>query len=141
MELITTDYIKKYFPLWDRYCNSNTTLLEEQRERAQNILLGFIIVDETSITDPLREHLFNIIKKLCFDLKNGDTEFQTDPAIVSDYKATIKLLLQYKSGDIPVDAVAKSSVKHVAIHSKHRLFGHGFGPNNPGDEEHKRGLL
>ena len=141
MELITTAYVQRYFPLWARYCDNDAALLADIITQSQNDLLGFICVDETTMTDPIRGYLFIIIKYKCFGLKNGDTEFQADPQIVKDYKDTYKLLLSYKKGEIPVDAVPKANVNKVKIESKDRLFRHGFGPCNPSDEEHKIGLL
>jgi hypothetical protein len=134
MILIATDYMQKYFPLWSQYCEDpdtkepSVTILEEQRDRAQNIMLGFIQVDETTMTDPLREQLFSVIKYLCFGLKQGDTEFSTDPQIVKDYKDVYKLWLSYKKGEIPVDAVSKSGINRVTIRSKPRLFNKWFNP-------------
>ena len=148
MILITTDYMQKYFPLWSKYCENPDTcepdvdILEEQRDRAQNIMLTFILVDETTMTDPLREQLLCVIKYLCFGLKQGDTEFATDPQIVKDYKDVYKLWLAFKKGEIPVDAVTKSAVNRIMIKSKRRLFNEYFDPNShyPSPED-DRGLL
>lgn len=146
MELITSTYVKTHFPLWSRYCiaaNNQTAdeILQGEIDMAQNDLLDYVAVDETTITDQFRLHLFNIIKYRLFGLKHGDTEFQADPQIVKDYKYTRDVLMQYKKGQLSVDAAPSTGPNRVTIKGKHRLFDHGFGPCNPGDEEHKRGLL
>ena len=145
MELISLSYIKSHFPLWSQYCTNPDTgepddnILEGERDMAQVDLLDYVDVDENSITDQLRVHLFNLVKYRLFGLKQGDTEFSTDPQIVKDYKFSRDILLKYKKGELQLNPVPTTGYNKVTIKSKKRLFNKWF--NGCDDGLHDEGLL
>lgn len=123
MTLITLDIVKSKFPLWNSYCQTDNELTAIVND-SETIMLEYIKVTSETMTPQLILHLINIIRKRCFDTKHGDTEFESEPQILKDYKETMKLLLGYREGTTsiqPADLVVPANL--VSITSKPRRFG------------------
>lgn len=141
--LITTDFFKSNFPLWRDFCQNTDgidpdVVLQNAIGLGEAELVGYVQVDETNISPQLRLHLFNIIRYRLFGLHSGDSQFDNDPQIVKDYKASIEMLSKYKSGELIIDGAPLTGINHVAIKSKRRRFGRwfdGIAPTN-----HEKGL-
>ena len=118
MALISIDYVKQNFDLWEDYCtleegdDAPDAVLQRKMDRAEEEFLEYLNVDDTTITAQQKRHLLNIIRKNCFEIKNGDRPFEHKPQIIRDYEESLKALEQYRkrirgvgaSGDIQITA-------------------------------------
>lgn len=128
MSLITKEYVKEGFPLWESYFINPSTgkadesVLQSEIDRAETILVEYLQADEDNITEQLKNHLLNIVKYLGFVLKHGDTEFKEKTQIVKDYEMTMQLLKDYKAGITPITPVPLSDKRTISVQAKERLF-------------------
>jgi len=106
MNLITAAAAKAKFELWEDYCTIPGSVQTPEQVFANKIsdaeaeMLQYLPdLTLATITENQERHLINIIRYRCFQIKHGDTQFETDPAIVYDYKQTIDWLKNLQSGD------------------------------------------
>ena len=127
MALITPEFVKDNFEEWDIYCtvegSSKTPdqILQIKIDRAEDEFLEYLNVDETTITAQQKRHLLNIVKKNCFDIRHGSTEFDQKPQIIKDYEATIKALEEYRLAKRGIDGSAS-----IKMNAKDREFDEWF---------------
>lgn len=121
MALVTIDYIKDNFELWEEFLlaedaavKSPEDMLADKLALGEAELLEYVTVDETTITESLKRHLLNIIKYLCFLVMHGDKDFERKPQIVQDYERTLEALKRHRNSD------------DISITSKTRQFGKWF---------------
>jgi len=132
MSLLTIDFVKQNFPLWNKYCLDDEgapdeTILQNEMDIAEMKLGEFVEVNSETITDPIRLHLFNITRKRCFDRIQGDTVFEFVPQIVKEYDDTIALLTSYKNEEISPDGKnINASEKSIKLKAKKRRFKQWF---------------
>jgi hypothetical protein len=129
MSLITNDFVKTYFPLWDSYFlddnqDASETVLTNEITQAESEFLSYVNVDSTNITDSLRLDLFNIVRYRGFCRRHGDAVFENSikPQIVKDYENTIKKLTAIKAGELSPDGATPSGSQVLEIKSKRRIF-------------------
>lgn len=132
--LITTNYVKSNFPNWSYYCSDEEKtpdqVIESEIQTASIQLSEYVTVTETTITEALKLHLFNIVRKRLFDRKHGDTEFQTKPAIVKEYEDSLKILEKYRTGEMSVtQPEAGQTNEKISFTAKPRKFGNWFTEN------------
>lgn len=140
MSLLDLTTFESDFPLWEKFCidadqNASETILQRRLDLADDELQQYItIADTDTLPDWLKKHLFNIAAYSCFELRHGDTEFQSKPAIVKNYEATIKYLTELRQGNVPVAlsivtnrVTANASTNKITLNTKERLFGPGGG--------------
>lgn len=140
MSFLEIETVKIDFPLWNRFCSYDSAsdpeaILQRQMDLADNKLRQYInIPSGSALPDWLQLHLFNIVRKFCFDIKHGDTEFQSKPTIVREYEATIEELKRIAPNGTPVDLsvvtnriTSSASTDKISINAKERLFGPGGG--------------
>lgn len=131
MNIIDIDYVTKRMPsqynyFWqDSNDNYSDKLLQLDIDDAHELLNSFIIIDDSSDIPSIKRHLFNIVRKMGFDRKHGDSSFETIPSIVKEYNATMEWLNNLKKGSSSVGA--KSTTSSISVSSKPRLFGGEFG--------------
>jgi len=131
MSFVSIEFVKNYFPLWNKFCldeNSEPqeSILRNEMNLADQRLLEFVNVTPETITEPLKLHLLNIIKKRCFDRQHGDTEFEMKPSIIRDYEDTVSTLQAIKEGKLNLSAAEVSSQNSIKLVSKPRRFGEWF---------------
>ncbi|MEQ9309699.1 MAG: hypothetical protein RLN90_09605 [Balneolaceae bacterium] len=130
MASITKDYVKQNFPQWKHYADydpvaaDSNAALDNQIANAEDELAEYIVVDESTITNSLKRHLFKIVRYNLFMLAQGDTDFERDPQIVAEYKSTIKSLVMLRDGERPVEAsTVEKSKSGITLTSKTRTMG------------------
>lgn len=122
----TIDHIKKHFPKWDFYFKDRDTdepdqdLLAESIDLALAQINDYVIVEEETITDTMKLHLLNIVRKKGFDLEYSAENFDTKPSIIRDYEYTLEVLEKYKNGYQP--PIQEDDAKSVNITAKPRIF-------------------
>ena len=92
------EYIQTYFPLWTDYLDGNATTLQGIIDQSIIDLSDYIEIDTDNITDIQKRYIFHLVRKMCFDTKHGDTEFESPPQIVKDYYSLIKKLEDIRKG-------------------------------------------
>lgn len=133
MDLISNEFVKSNFSLWEDYASQHSEVVSEAKTSEQILtetisqsqieLLEYIKVTEETITDQLKSHLLNIVRKRLFDIRHGDTEFQSKPGIIRDYEATIAMLERYREGELLSPAPELGSTKsEISLTAKDRLF-------------------
>jgi len=134
MSLISIEFVKTYFPLWDKFFLDSDgapseTVLNNIIILAESKFAEYVSVTADTISAPLRLHLLNIVCAYGFNLQLGDREFESRPAILRNYDSTIEQLQKYKDGsEIPL-ASDNSTVPSVIITSKSRRFTAWFNPD------------
>jgi len=131
--LLTTTFVKKHFPLWDKYFldeagDADETLLTADMELADKELNTYVSVESADeLTNGLDLDLLRIIKKYGFDRQHGDTEFEHKPTILKDYEATIERLKNIKNGKSSLEALdPDSTTGSVTMTAKTRRFDEWF---------------
>jgi hypothetical protein len=104
MSTVTKDYIKQYFPLWDKFFldaegDASETILQAELDQAEIHLQEYIIFPEP-ITDQVKRMVLIITRYFGFMRTQGDVEFKVKPFIVKEYEALIERLEQFKAGEI-----------------------------------------
>jgi len=130
-EAATITWVKDKFPLWTDFCDADEEVLGDEIDMAILELNGFVTILETALedTDPLKLHFLNIVRKRCFDLKQGETDFHSKPTIVKDYERTLEALKEYQSGISKPNPAHDADTKNlVDIEAKIRVFGTWFAP-------------
>jgi hypothetical protein len=130
MSLLTLAYVEQYFPKWGSYCldDENTAdedILQLEIDAAEQKLAEYVDVDADTITDPLKLHTLNIIRKRCFDRQHGDVEFENKPSIIKDYEDTIKMLEGYKAGN-SLSGTDPAYTDKIIVVAKDRIFDESF---------------
>lgn len=123
MAIIDTDYVTTNFAEWEKFCTLKDDVLTKEDRLENAIALAedefaqYLpdVTDET-LTNVLRRHLLNLVRKQCFDLRHGDSGFENKPQILKDYEATIAYLASLSGGD---DGA-------ISITAKPRRFGEWF---------------
>jgi len=127
MSLITAAYVKENFEPWSSFCTVPTSSFTADEILDKKIALAEIEFSQYSdataddITDELKRHLLNIVRKNCFDIRHGDTRFEHKPQILIDYESSIETLKIYGRRVAEVDSSAS-----IRITSKPRKFGTWF---------------
>lgn len=116
------EYIKKYFPLWDTYLESDQDKLQEHIDLACVELSEYITFDTDNLTDIQQRYILIIVKKSVWDTKHGDSEFENLPSIVKDYLSLIKKLKGIRSGSAgqPSSDSEYKTIKFIAKPPKFR---------------------
>lgn len=106
--LITRADVQERFETWDSFCqgkydeDDNPILTPEQQLDAKIVLAEQELMEylpsttAETITDAASRHLLNLVRKNCFDIQHGDTEFESKPQIIRDYEATLKRLAELR---------------------------------------------
>jgi hypothetical protein len=120
MPLIDKTYVKTNFEQWGSYCVDSEGLPDEdilQKEMDLSIVKfsEYLTISDTEITEPLRLHLLNIVRKRCWQRNHGDTEFKELPQILKDYNETIKTLMGIKEGTISLDPMTIGEPNNTII--------------------------
>lgn len=136
MSLITSTYVKANFEPWELFCtvegsaSTAMEILELKIALAEAEFSQYISVsDPAELTDELQRHLLNLVRKQCFDIKHGDTEYKNPPQILKDYEASIAALKLYGPR---VDDDVETNIS-VSFTSKERKFNTWFNERNEGD--------
>ncbi len=122
------EYVKKYFPLWATYLDSDEDDLQNLIDLAYVELKQYINIDTAALTDQQKRFILILVKKECFDVKNGDVEFENKPRIVRDYETLVKTLKDIRAGEIGETPSTESEDEdqHVSISAKDRKFNEWF---------------
>lgn len=129
--LITATYVKANFEQWETYCTVEGSaytadqILEAKIDLAEIEFLEYIRVDATTVTGQHKRHMLIIAKKNCFDIKHGNTEFESKPLIVKDYENTLAALQKYQLGELAAfdaDSDTDNDLPRVSITAKTRRF-------------------
>jgi hypothetical protein len=127
MALINLDYIKKNFEQWEPYCTieggdlSPSEILQLKLDRAEEEFLEYLDVTQETITPGQLRFLLIIVKKNCFDIKHGDTEFEFKPQIIKDYEEAVKFLDKKRVRQGAID-----KAESIKINAKEREFDEWF---------------
>src|SRR3972149_7917020 len=129
MPLTPLAYVQQEFEPWQTYCtiegSSETAaeVLQRKIDLAEIEFLEYVDVDEDSITDQLTRHLLMLVKKQCFDIKHGSTEWDQDskPQIIRDYERSLKWLEQYRQR-----TAAQAITGDITFTTKTRRYGSWF---------------
>jgi len=123
MSLITADYVKENFEIWETLATRKPTELTSDEILANKIDLAEAEFSQYSsatvddITSELHRHLFNLVKKHLFDIAHGDTVFEHRPQILLDYDNSIEALKLYGRRVAEVESSAS-----IIVTSKPRRF-------------------
>lgn len=106
MDLLTLEYIKEQFPAWESFIKRTASETAEDlddrltmiADRAEAEFSEYLVVAADDMTDALKMHLINIIRKGCFDVKNSANSFETKPQIIRDYERSMLQLEKYRQG-------------------------------------------
>jgi len=129
---ITAAYVKDRFPLWKEYCDSSVTTLQAQIDEAENEFSYYIKIEPGSITDFFKQLIFFIVRKRCFDLLNGDKEFEHYPQIIKDYEKAVAILKEIKAGgNINGTIPSTSETGSVSMKSDRKIFDDWFTKRGP----------
>ncbi len=136
MSIIAIAVVKTRFPRWQIFVKLDSsedeatvdTRLQGIIDDADEEFAEYVVADSTTITGPLTLHLMNLIRKRCFDVKHGETAYETKPQIVRDYEASIEALGRYLTGllEKPLAAGATDSQLDVSVTSRAKKFGDWF---------------
>jgi len=128
MSLITADYVKENFEIWESLATRKPTELTSDETLEKKIALAeaefsqyISASDPDELTAELHRHLFNIVKKYLFDIAHGDTVFEDRPQILLDYDNSIEALKLYGRRVAEVESSAS-----IMITSKSRRYGTWF---------------
>lgn len=127
MPIVDAAYIQANFEPWEKYCtiegsgDTPEEVLDKKIALAESEFSEYVTVTAETITDQLTRHLLNLVKKHCFDIKHGDTEFEHKPQIVKDYEASLDWLKKYRIRTAGIDGAAS-----ISITAKSRRFDHWF---------------
>ncbi len=130
MSLITIAAVKSKFAVWNKYCNDSETELQSQIDDSEGEFLFYVDVDEDTITVFLTFLLMCIIKKHCFDLLNGDKEFEHKPQIIKDYERALEILMQVKNGEISITGTSTSQSDSITMTTEEKVFDSWFNKNS-----------
>jgi hypothetical protein len=131
-DLVDIEFIKKNFPLWNKYFldddgEASETVLQNDIDRAAVDFLSYVFYTKDTIPECCKFDLLNIVKKYGLDRALGDVEFETKPMILKDYESTIARLQSYKDGTaVPEGTNLNSDKPSVIINAKPRRFGEWF---------------
>lgn len=132
MALIQSATIKQNFPEWEHYAAydtvavDNDAALANQIELAETELLDYITVTEDTIDAKIRRHLLRIVQKNLFMLKHADTDFKREPAVLADYRQSIRMLEALRDGHrASVPPTPETQQEGLRITGKNRRFGPG----------------
>lgn len=138
--LITAAAVKADIPLWATYLQTTAAdspaQLDERLDAriadAETQLLEYLpALTPATLTDPLRLHLLNLVRKRLFDVKHGNTAVQgAKPQIVRDYEDTLKMLERYRTGEFgrEADVPPDGSTDAFVVQAKARRFNTWFLP-------------
>lgn len=107
MALLEASYVKQNFPTWEHFAGYDTeaadtdAALSNQISLAETELAEYVSVTESTITDPIKRHLFHIVRYNLFMLQHADTDFERSPRIVKEYERTLKMLTDLRDGHRP----------------------------------------
>jgi len=130
--LTTAEWCQERFPGWRKFCDIDDfegtpeDLFDIAREMAEVELLEYIDVDVSTITPALKHHLLNITKKVCFNFRHDDAQFDKQPQIVVDYEKSIAMLEQYRNGELPNAPEPGDNADTVTMSAKDRKFERWF---------------
>lgn len=126
--LLTAEWAKERFPAWSKFCDveefegTADDLFDIAMGMAEVEFLEYLDVSVSTITDPMKRHLLNIVKKVCFNFRQDDAQFEQAPQIVVDYERTIAKLTAWRDGE-PTEAPAPdANADTVTMASKDRMF-------------------
>jgi len=120
MALIEIAYVKDNFPQWGDYCTGETgepdqTILQKEIDLSIVKFSEYLNIAEADISEALKLHLLNIVRKRCWQRRQGDTEYQHPPQIVQDYNDTIKTLAGIKEGKISLSPATTTTPKDTVV--------------------------
>ena len=120
--MLDISVVKDLFPLWTEYCDNTDATLQREMDRASEFMQEYIPgLNSDNITDPLKLHYMNIVRKRCFDLKLGDREFEHKPPILRDFEYTLEQLEKYRTDQIAGPTI-DTSEKTITMSAKDRRF-------------------
>jgi len=103
MALLTSTWVQENFENWEDFCTIDSgetpaTVLARKTQRAEDEFSAYLSRSASDITPAERLLLLALIKKHCFDLQHGDTEYEHPPQILRDYDSAIKTLAALRDG-------------------------------------------
>ena len=119
-----TNYVEQNWPGWKKWCThpdpdvvggTAAELLLKAVTKACNLWNNFRDDEDADMTNPMKDHLLNLIKKFCFDYHHGDTEFKNPPQIIQDFLDVKEKLEKGLIG-----------TGNVTVTAKDRIFDEGF---------------
>ena len=132
MAIQTEATTKTNFPRWTNFC----TLQGDSIEPAERFSIAYnsavtemnlyIVFTDDTATDQLNMLFERLVKKHCFDFRQGDKEFEHRPAVLRDYDDAIKTLKLYQSGKLPNAETPGSNGNSITMDAKDRKFGTWF---------------
>lgn len=123
MALISLEFVKNHFPKWKEYFVDENgvpdqRILEDEIILAEAELMNYIDSEAEEISDSLKIHLINIIRKRGYDRTNlmDSNEFFSN--VVLDYNKTIAILNDLKLGKISLEKNLDDKIISVNNNSK-----------------------
>lgn len=125
--LVNIDWVRENFTDWGTYFLDELNApsedeLENELVLAEAEFLRYVKIEAEDMTNSMRVHLLNIIRKRAFDRLNLTASFEFTPRVIIDYETTIKYLDKIRRGEI------KEINNNVAIKITAKEKGEWFHP-------------